>query len=410
MDALLHPVHCRNCIRPDRNHFPPRCRQGPKGSLVPGASITLAIRPPAFLSRCHRFRRHTTSSRCHTRTLSHHRRFQGIRPSRPRHRRVLVNQPATLDFTLSIQATCHRRRKLRRETLNFTDAMGNSVGNTTIEALPWKAATRPRSSAFSPACSTSEPNLDSRQGAVAGGRSDQGNITLDGLDDNDQIGGTAFDGILRSTLDSTEEFRVTTSNGTADAGRCSGAQVDLVTKAGTNKEHGSLYEYYRPTNTVANYFFLKNEQLSQGEPTFLRSMCRTSSAAASADPSLKTSSSTFSTTKACAAPLTRLFPPPCRPRPSWPANSLPGTAAHGNVDTLPGGHSRHALREPDLPGPSGLPERPRRQRRPPQVPLHRAHRHRHRSRRRRLQQRLVFLYLTGSRPRSTPASSRSTTT
>ena len=67
-------------------------------------------------------------------------------------------------------------------------------------------------------------------------------------------------------MDSTEEFRVTTSNANADAGRSSGAQVTLVTKSGTNKFHGALYEYYRPTNTVANDWFLKESQLSSGEP------------------------------------------------------------------------------------------------------------------------------------------------
>ena len=39
-----------------------------------------------------------------------------------------------------------------------------------------------------------------------------------------------------------------------------------MTKAGTNQFHGALYEYYRPTNTVANDFFNKNNQLASGEP------------------------------------------------------------------------------------------------------------------------------------------------
>ena len=41
------------------------------------------------------------------------------------------------------------------------------------------------------------------------------------------------------TLDSLQEFRVTTSNYGADAGRSSGAQVSLVTKSGTNDLHGA---------------------------------------------------------------------------------------------------------------------------------------------------------------------------
>lgn len=88
---------------------------------------------------------------------------------------------------------------------------------------------------------------------------------LDGLDDNDQEQGYAFTGVLRSTLDSVEEFRVTTSNSNADAGRSSGGQVSMVTKSGTNQFHGALYEYNRNTFTVANDWFNKEAQLSQGE-------------------------------------------------------------------------------------------------------------------------------------------------
>jgi len=92
---------------------------------------------------------------------------------------------------------------------------------------------------------------DSRSGSVNGARSDQTNVTLDGLDDNDQLNGYAFTGAMRATLDSLQEFRVTTSNYDAASGRSSGAQVNLVTKSGTNNFHGSVYEYHRPTIGVA---------------------------------------------------------------------------------------------------------------------------------------------------------------
>ena len=92
-----------------------------------------------------------------------------------------------------------------------------------------------------------DQNDDSRGGSVNGARSDQTNVTLDGLDDNDQLNGFAFQGAMRATLDSLQEFRVTTSNYDASAGRSSGAQVNLVTKSGTNSFHGSVYEYHRPS-------------------------------------------------------------------------------------------------------------------------------------------------------------------
>ena len=111
-----------------------------------------------------------------------------------------------------------------------------------------------------------DQNDDSRGGAVNGARSDQTNVTLDGLDDNDQLSGFAFQGAMRATLDSLQEFRVTTSNYDASAGRSSGAQVNLVTKSGTNSLHGSMYEYHRPSFTVANDYFNKEAQLKAGLP------------------------------------------------------------------------------------------------------------------------------------------------
>ena len=178
---------------------------------------------------------------------------------------LLVDQPATLDFTLSVKSDAVTvDLSSAAETLDFTDAtMGNSVVNTTIEALPMDGRNPINLLSLQPGVLyMGSEVVDSRQGAVSGRRSDQGNITLDGLDDNDQIFGTAFTGILRSTLDSTEEFRVTTSNGTAASGRSSGAQINLVTRSGTNHYHGALYEYYRPDNVVANQYFLKYNEVS----------------------------------------------------------------------------------------------------------------------------------------------------
>ncbi len=92
-------------------------------------------------------------------------------------------------------------------------------------------------------------------GSVTGGRSDQANITLDGIDVNNQQEGTAFSPVLRVTPDSIEEFRVTTSNPDASKGRSSGAQISLLTKSGSNNWHGNLFEYHRNDYFNANEWF-----------------------------------------------------------------------------------------------------------------------------------------------------------
>ncbi len=106
-------------------------------------------------------------------------------------------------------------------------------------------------------------DTDSRNGAVNGGKSDQANVTLDGVDVNDQMDRNAFKSVLRMTPDSVQEFRVTTSNATAEQGRSSGAQIALVTKGGTNEVHGSVYAYHRNTVTTANDFFLNSSGVAR---------------------------------------------------------------------------------------------------------------------------------------------------
>lgn len=187
---------------------------------------------------------------------------------------LLVNQPATIDFTLTVQASnTVVNVSAAAQTLNTTDAsLGNAMGNSEIQALPSLTRNVPDLLSLQPGVlyiplqGNNVAAQDSRSGAVNGGRSDQGNITIDGIDDNDQVGGFAFTGVLRETQDSVEEFRTVTSNGNADAGRSSGAQVSLITKSGTNQFHGALYEYHRPTFTVANDWFNKQAELSSGLP------------------------------------------------------------------------------------------------------------------------------------------------
>ena len=66
-----------------------------------------------------------------------------------------------------------------------------------------------------------------------------------------QIGG-APTGVMPTPLDSVEEFKVNTANQTADFNSSAGAQVQVVTKRGTNSWHGTAYEYYFDNHFNAN--------------------------------------------------------------------------------------------------------------------------------------------------------------
>lgn len=163
--------------------------------------------------------------------------------------------------------------------VNTTDAtIGNAFESRQILALPFEGRDAAGVLSLQPGVSfvpnsnndRTAPNnsimVDTRNGALNGGRSDQANITLDGVDNNDQLLGTAFTGAVRSTLDSIEEFRVTTAGDNADQGRSSGGQVTLMTKSGTNNFHGSVYGQNRSRIGEANDWFNKHNQLNSGEP------------------------------------------------------------------------------------------------------------------------------------------------
>lgn len=196
--------------------------------------------------------------------------------------RLLVNTPATVNVTFEKVGTVATTIEVSAESVqvNTTDAtLGNSFGTKPILQLPFEGRNVAKilslqagvswvgdSDTVNGGVSTGED----RGGVVNGGRSDQSNVTLDGIDVNDQQTRSAFTSVLRVTLDSVQEFRVTTTNANADASRGSGAQVALVTKSGTNDIHGSAYWYVRNREFNANTFF--NNLAGVGTPKLNRNI------------------------------------------------------------------------------------------------------------------------------------------
>jgi Carboxypeptidase regulatory-like domain/TonB dependent receptor len=108
----------------------------------------------------------------------------------------------------------------------------------------------------------------SRNGAVAGARADQDNITVDGIDASDFAFGQSFREVAPTPVDAIQEFRTEVANPLADVGRGSGAQTIITTKSGTNQWHGNAREYHRNTITEANDFF--NNKNGIPRPTLIR--------------------------------------------------------------------------------------------------------------------------------------------
>jgi hypothetical protein len=99
--------------------------------------------------------------------------------------------------------------------------------------------------------------------SVNGGRGRANNFSVNGGDANDQFANLPA---IQPTPDSIQEFRVITNTFDAEYGRNSGAIVNVVTKSGTNRFHGSAYEFFR--NKVLNargYFDTEKPDFKQNQ-------------------------------------------------------------------------------------------------------------------------------------------------
>ena len=93
--------------------------------------------------------------------------------------------------------------------------------------------------------------------AVNGTRGNLNNFMLDGVDNNsnDNAGN-----ILRTSVDAIQEFKVQTSNYSAEFGRSGGAVINATIKSGTNQLHGTLFEFLRNSALDGRGFFESPDQ------------------------------------------------------------------------------------------------------------------------------------------------------
>jgi Carboxypeptidase regulatory-like domain len=145
----------------------------------------------------------------------------------------------------------------QQATIDTTDAtVGNNLDTKLLADLPIYDRTSPA------VLFTLQPGV-TLGGSTTGARLDQGNVTIDGMDVNNFATGTAFFIVANAPVDSMQEFRATVAGELPSAGPAGGGQFQLVTKSGTNKYHGSISEYNRNTDLVANSWFGNNDGLTR---------------------------------------------------------------------------------------------------------------------------------------------------
>lgn len=184
--------------------------------------------------------------------------------------KLLVSTPTTLDMALEVGSVSDSVNvEADVAAINTVDAtIGNPFNETQIQQLPLQTRNVVELLSIQPGVTPT--------GEVLGARRDQNNVTLDGIDvNNNQNSGinsstgtvsngsnangvpgeSGFNSVLPVPLDSVQEFRVTVGGQGADVGRSSGGQVTLITRSGTNKFNGALYEFNRNAATAANNWF-----------------------------------------------------------------------------------------------------------------------------------------------------------
>ena len=244
---------------------------------VPPATYTLTIESPGFLDRgiggavagvATSDPEHGPARCC----LQHHR---GSRPGRGRDH----------------QHNQRGRRQRRRREDSRGAADGRQKRPRPAQPAAWRAVPWPRERNRIPTAVAARSPAPDRTRATS--RSTDWTTTA--------CWATRLPGCCAPSIDSVEEFKVTTSNNGADTGRSSGAQVNIVTRSGTNKLHGSLYEYNRNTAFSANDWFNKNGEAAEGLPNKPGELIRNTFGAAHRRPDQEETSSTTSLTSRCSA-------------------------------------------------------------------------------------------------------------
>jgi hypothetical protein len=103
---------------------------------------------------------------------------------------------------------------------------------------------------------------------VNGLRQGSNNSKLDGIDVNDSVVPRLGLSMTANNTDSIEEFRVILNGGKAEYGRNAGAQVELITRSGTNEYHGNAFDYLRNTLLHANNWF--NNRSGVARPKYIQ--------------------------------------------------------------------------------------------------------------------------------------------
>lgn len=175
-------------------------------------------------------------------------------------RQLQINESLRFDVTVVVGSTSETvnvsAAAANVETVNPT--IGESVTSRAVVDLPLNGRNVLQLAALQPGVTAPNPGAGGNGFSISGGRTDAATFLLDGGLNTNLMANSV---VYNPNPDAVAEFRILTSNYTAEYGRNAGGIVSVVTKSGTNQLHGSAYDYVRNDAFNANSFFNKRNDL-----------------------------------------------------------------------------------------------------------------------------------------------------
>jgi hypothetical protein len=171
---------------------------------------------------------------------------------------VDVDQTMRVDFTLEVGAATEEVhvKDTAPAIQADTSTLGQVVNNRLVQELPLNQRNFLDFALLVPGSQLpAEGSQNSTQGgalSVDGAREQSNNFLLDGVDNNDPY---INQFVALPSVDAIQEFKVQSSDYSAEYGRAGGAQINVVLKSGTNQFHGTLFEYFRNRSLDAKNYF-----------------------------------------------------------------------------------------------------------------------------------------------------------
>ncbi len=202
----------------------------------------------------------------------------GFAKEKTRDLAVTTGQVSVVPVTLSIQGGQTQVNVSEQpEDLQLENStLGGLVGRDMVQALPLATRNYTQILALFPGIVVDLPRASSLDNGTQNVSSEgasplSNNVQFNGVDANNLVQNSAAQaessqtGTAIPAPDTIQEVRVQTANYDAAYGRGSGANIDLVTRAGTNQFHGSVWEFVRNNIFNANEFFAKQEGQPRAE-------------------------------------------------------------------------------------------------------------------------------------------------